>query len=380
MHAIFEFESVLSRSVMSGAGLGGIAGVLHDAVERPITLWSTSGQILATTDGLEPQSGFDGDQVTSIDGLGAARLGPWLCCVIGRGAEGIVVGALDGDGSAGRFAELAVEQAAQIAALELFRMRSIARTELKVWGDLTTAIFDGEDPARVASLATSLGYDLGQERRVLVMEPEASPVARDRVHVDARALDQHALTTTRDDHPVLIVKNHIDWSALRRAVDTTEDPLRVGASSPTSSARGLALGLREAHVALRMSVATDGPRLTHFEDLGLFQLLANADPAELEVHVERWIGPVVEHDRVRNAELLRTLTEYLERGCSVEQTARALFIHRSTLRYRLGRIETLLDRDLREADTRFNLQLATRALATMRAINDSGDVGDGTTG
>lgn len=39
----------------------------------------------------------------------------------------------------------------------------------------------------------------------------------------------------------------------------------------------------------------------------------------------------------------------------------ALYIHRSTLRYRLARIGELTHYDLRDVDHRFNLHAATRA-------------------
>jgi DNA-binding PucR family transcriptional regulator len=38
-----------------------------------------------------------------------------------------------------------------------------------------------------------------------------------------------------------------------------------------------------------------------------------------------------------------------------------MIIHRSTLRYRLNRIRDLSGLDLSDIDTRFNLQVATRA-------------------
>jgi DNA-binding PucR family transcriptional regulator len=50
-----------------------------------------------------------------------------------------------------------------------------------------------------------------------------------------------------------------------------------------------------------------------------------------------------------------------------EGTARKLLIHRSTLRYRLGRIEKLSGRTLDDPDHRFNLALACRAWISLNA-------------
>jgi sugar diacid utilization regulator len=286
-----------------------------------------------------------------------------------EGDEGVVAAVLDHEAGAGPFEELLLARAARVAVVELFRMRSVAHTELKQWGDLTTAILDDDDPDRVESLAESLGVDVEAERRVVVLPTEISPPDRERLRVDARALDDGALETTRDDQPVFILRNKIDWSAFERSVEQTgDDSLRLGASRPAATVRDLPSALREARLAQRMSAAIDGPRLTNFEDLGLYQLFASCDLTELERLVRQWLAPVVDYDRDRNADLLETLSQYLETGCSLDQAAASLHIHRSTLRYRLGRIEDLLGLDLRSADTRFHLQLATRALATLEAM------------
>jgi DNA-binding PucR family transcriptional regulator len=43
-------------------------------------------------------------------------------------------------------------------------------------------------------------------------------------------------------------------------------------------------------------------------------------------------------------------------------------VHRSTLKYRLQRIRDLTGFDLSDPETQFNLQLATRAWVTLRAL------------
>ena len=50
--------------------------------------------------------------------------------------------------------------------------------------------------------------------------------------------------------------------------------------------------------------------------------------------------------RRRHRRLLATATTYLETGGSLEATARALFVHPNTVRYRLGRIGELTGYDL----------------------------------
>ena len=68
---------------------------------------------------------------------------------------------------------------------------------------------------------------------------------------------------------------------------------------------------------------------------------------------------------------MATLSGYLECGGSYAGAAKALSVHRSTLRYRLERIREVSGLDLGHPDTRFNLQLATRAWATLQAMRQS---------
>lgn len=76
-------------------------------------------------------------------------------------------------------------------------------------------------------------------------------------------------------------------------------------------------------------------------------------------HVERWIGPLLRYDAEHGTCLRETLAQYL-RGENQHDTAQALSIHPSTLKYRLNRIRELLGHDVTRADARFNLELALR--------------------
>ena len=59
---------------------------------------------------------------------------------------------------------------------------------------------------------------------------------------------------------------------------------------------------------------------------------------------------------------------YLERGGNYDATSQELVVHRSTLKYRLQRIRVLSGHDVNDPDSRFNVQLATRAWTTLRAL------------
>ena len=67
-------------------------------------------------------------------------------------------------------------------------------------------------------------------------------------------------------------------------------------------------------------------------------------------------------DKVQNTEYMKTLRVYLEHNLNTVQSAKALFIHRSTFLYRLERIKSILETDLEDPDKLFYLNLSFRLL------------------
>jgi DNA-binding PucR family transcriptional regulator len=128
--------------------------------------------------------------------------------------------------------------------------------------------------------------------------------------------------------------------------------------------------VREAFVALGVRQASRQPQgVTTYDGLGIYRILAGGEHnAEVEGFVREWLGPLLDYDTAHGAELVKTLSTYLECGGSYDQTAKALVVHRSTLKYRLQRIRELSGHDLHDPDSHFNLQLATRAWATLQAL------------
>src|SRR5436305_951807 len=100
-----------------------------------------------------------------------------------------------------------------------------------------------------------------------------------------------------------------------------------------------------------------------------YQLLSEIPEINsVEVFVRRWLGPLIDYDTDKDARLVDTLSWYLECGGNYDSTAKKLSLHRSTLRYRLQRIRDISARNLNDPNTRFNLQLATRAWTTVHAL------------
>jgi DNA-binding PucR family transcriptional regulator len=87
--------------------------------------------------------------------------------------------------------------------------------------------------------------------------------------------------------------------------------------------------------------------------------------------VAEQLGVLLDHDAERGSQLVETLHHYLETGGSPSATAKALFVHASTVKYRLARIREVGGYDLSKPATRFSLQLATQAWIVLAALRQT---------
>jgi purine catabolism regulator len=77
--------------------------------------------------------------------------------------------------------------------------------------------------------------------------------------------------------------------------------------------------------------------------------------------VDRILGPLLTYDREHNAELVRSLDQFLRANRSWQRAAEALFIHKQTLVYRIKRVEELTGRQLDDTGDVAQLWLALQA-------------------
>src|SRR4030095_12872358 len=89
-------------------------------------------------------------------------------------------------------------------------------------------------------------------------------------------------------------------------------------------------------------------------------LLAVHQEAVLDDFTTALLAPLHEYDRRHRGQLVASLRAFLEHNGNWETAARALGVHRHTLRYRIGRTEELTGRSLAAADDRAELWLALR--------------------
>ena len=124
---------------------------------------------------------------------------------------------------------------------------------------------------------------------------------------------------------------------------------------------------REALLAANVAEA-DGLEVLAFEDTGSYRLLLPAmseDPRELERFYEETIAPLSAYDEQYETELVATIEAYLDNDGNVAATAKQLFTHRHTIRYRLERAKELCGHDVSATEGREKLGLGLKAMRVL---------------
>ena len=136
----------------------------------------------------------------------------------------------------------------------------------------------------------------------------------------------------------------------------------AGVSRTITSPAGLPQAYDEAQSAVTVGRQLHGHgALTHVDGLGIYRLLGLVpDGADLRRFVAETLGPLATDDQAENADLRRTLGLLIDTNLNVAETARRLFFHYNTLRYRIGKLEKLLGPFTTDPELRLALALALK--------------------
>jgi sugar diacid utilization regulator len=380
-----DIHERLTRVAVSGEGQPGIAKALHELTGMPVAIEDRYGNLSAWAGPGKP-SPYPKESFAKREHLlrrlmrdsKPVRDGERLVLLASPRRDVIGVLALVDPGRRADHADLvALEHGATVLSMELARLRGIADTELRLRRDLVHDLLEGTDDASALSRAEALDYDLRRPHRVVIVEGKGRARAHDAllsaVRRAMRKTRQAGLVETWSGDVAIVTAGQADWEQLRRAiVSDLGGQCHIGVGGTCARPSELPRSLREAGLALRLQkTLLPGSGACEYPRLGIFRMLAAIpDLTDVEEFVREWLGSLLDYDARRKAELVRTLTQYLEHGGNYDATAAELSVHKSTLKYRLQRIRELTGVELNDPDVHFNLQLATRAWGTLQALRD----------
>lgn len=96
-----------------------------------------------------------------------------------------------------------------------------------------------------------------------------------------------------------------------------------------------------------------------FDELGAYTLLYQVDIEMVALFINKHLKPLLQYEG-KNMDLYQTLQKYLQFNGNIKETSEVLYIHRSTLLYRLEKIESILNVNLNNSEDRFHLMMAIK--------------------
>ena len=143
-----------------------------------------------------------------------------------------------------------------------------------------------------------------------------------------------------------------------------EGLFKMGVSNEIHDFSQLHIGYHQASIALEYgSINESMIWCSQFKDYAMNYMLDKAcEEMGSDYLCAGEIKKLIQYDEKHNTKLSETLETYLTLERNVVQTAKALFIHRSTLFYRLDRISQITELNLDDARTRLYLQISYQLL------------------
>lgn len=272
---------------------------------------------------------------------------------------------------------IVAEEGARTCAIIMSRTKAVRETEKKLQSDLLSALLQDDLSPRDARLwVEAIGLDQSQAHSAMQFSWDSpTPPSRRRLEtlINGAVIE---LGTKIILHPAgetvvcfcqIPVQDHEAKLALdlgKKVIELSRNEninanVRCGIGAPVKKINKWHKTFKEAGLALEMGTRLKENKPYYYPDLSVYRLLLLLENhPEMEYFMKDVLGRILSDQRQDN--LIETLDTYFENNANLSKTAKALFIHRNTLTYRMEKISELTGIDLNNPETRFAVQLALK--------------------
>jgi len=271
---------------------------------------------------------------------------------------------------------MAIESGSTIAALMMLYQESVQSAEASLKGSLMSQLIEGNASRETILTDASMRYGVDLRSTYVMMIVECQMNGSQKLTSLYRIINQmiatdgwQAVVGQFAGQIVLLAQDDEHLKALPARVQEKVALSKLcGDSTPRVGVSGLQQGTDNVrcaydqcqdvlHITNRLNPSD---RVNYFSELGYLHTLFHAGASTLTGN------PYVPLLRrlldEKQADLFRTLEAYLDSGGNGVGTAEALHIHRSTLNYRLQRINHIIEYNLQDPMIRTNLQVAVKLM------------------
>lgn len=236
-------------------------------------------------------------------------------------------------------------------------------------------------------------WDFSKPQQILIMEPDDLHLLTNKsrmlrnLQLNVEDFLQHkyrqVIVTEQQGQIVIIIGDITDdnktakqqWKSLGKSLQAymqeiiTDVTFSVGIGKFYTTIADLCRSYQEAKHALDLGrFIQEKGHITHFEELGIIRLLSHMSLEQLDDYYKEYLAVLIEYDEKNDTNFIETLHVYFQQNGDLNLTAEKLFQHANTLRYRLKKIEELLETDLKQLENRINLSVACK-IFKMRKTN-----------
>ncbi|QCJ42228.1 PucR family transcriptional regulator [Bacillus sp. S3] len=295
------------------------------------------------------------------------------------------------------FDYIILEQASTIMALEMIKAKEIEDVKLKIRQDFFDDLLTGKitSSESIQSLSELHGLnsqykyfcmvinfdtaDLERYEDIVARKVQLENKARkcvDLVYEHSNLANGEITCFYRNNHIIILMGQNENkppitlneaklygnglYSVLTKQMKNTSFLIGIGRQYETI--HSLHKSFSEANESIRlMQKFNDRGGVSHFEDHSIYHFLdSNIKDMELEDFFMKRLGKIYEHDQLHGTSYIITLENYFLNNINISETAKAMFLHRNTLIYRIEKIKEILNTDLKNSEELLQIQLALK--------------------
>ncbi len=292
-----------------------------------------------------------------------------------------------------QYSQLAIDLARNICSIQFIKQKLVIDANEQAKDNFIGKLLAEkvEDTGRIIQYANLFQWDLYQSHRVAMISINLQQKEVETLNLleqqDKKTsiwefmknllldINNGIITASYDDCFILIVPAEAEgdkprefWESLYHKLEKNSEiraskcQILLGIGGRTTEIRDYHTSYQQAIQALNVVSSRfweDG--FSMFDDLGSYTIFSHfKETKAIQLFLNKYMDPLLKYSEEKNIDLCQTLYVFLQNNGNVKITAEDLFIHRSSLLYRLEKIESLLGEDLNNAEVRLNLMMAFR--------------------
>jgi len=280
--------------------------------------------------------------------------------------------------------KLILEQGALACSLYLFNQSTMIQTELRMQGNLLDTILSNRMTfEEISKKAYYVGFELNSPFFMIAVSPNQEKLTiRDELELNDRLINDisqflkdrkvNALLGQKSGKLIIFLSEDLSLksqNSKKKFCQSMQDyiskkyssyDLKFGISSSSANVVDASHLFDESTSALQ--IANHYQKVVFFEFLGIEGMIIQSENERLQTFIKRKLGALLEEDKKKDMELTKTLFHYLNNGCNINRTSRAMNFSISGLRYRLQKINELLDADINVPDVGYQIYLSLKLM------------------